>query len=683
MKTRNETVYFAAHPPYSGEFLDACKDKLNTWRDYCKTTGQATRWELSLGANYGSGMDGKNSWRVTPGGEFGEFVQYKVNDYASLIKHELVLAIQQRPAGIAKAINTDIKTLRDARVGTQLVEYYLSDPSHDFESDYVQALYLALLTGEAFIVQDWDESQGDDLTVNEQGETIKNGDLIQSVYGIWNSATDIGAPTADEPWRIFSDRINKFDLASKFPAYEQEIILNPDMGFSQGIRKPLLYQKPKDGTDFIELHKLIHLPTPACPKGRYALFISDKVILDTEYPYPARNFHRCSEMDMFETCFAHTSNYDLLSLEQVTDSLHSVILNNQTTFGVATIVGPKGGGIAQQELAKGLRYIELDPNLVDKLRPLELCKTPAEIFKYIEMVGQKKAEFSGINSILRGDPNGALKGASGAAMALLQSQAISFNSGVQRAFYKLLSACGTGIIENLRKFADEERVVRVCGKSNREAVKEFKFTGETLNSVSTVVFEPVNPVLQTAAGKLQVAQDMLQAGMISSPKRYIEVLTTGNLNVILEDDVAMQEAMIEENEKLSEGQQVMAVVTENHEQHIMAHQSVIAQPNAKADPFVVSNILNHINQHIQLWQMASQSNPALLLATGQKVLPQAPVAPQQPQMQQPHAPPPNLAQNAQPRPNLPGSQPGLPKPPINPATGERAPVAQGTSVQGP
>jgi hypothetical protein len=676
---RNNDVYFASHAPYSREFLDACKDKINTWRDYCKTTGTAARWELALGANYGSAPDGKNSWRVTPGGEFGELVQMKVNDFASLIKHELVLAIQQRPAGIAKAINTDIKTLRDARVGTQLVEYFLSDPAHDFEADYVQALYLALLTSEAFVVQDWDATKGQDVRPDEQGNVVRNGDMVQEVFGIWNSATDVGAPKADQPWRIFSSRVNKFELAAKYPAYSEEIILNSTYGTgASGIAKPLLYQMPQDGTDFIEVHKLIHLPTDACPAGRYALFIGDQVILDVEYPYPSKCFQRCSEMDMFETPFAHTSNYDLLSLEQVTDSLHSVILNNQTTFGVATIVGPKGGGIAQQELAKGLRYLELDPNLVDKIRPLELLSTPAEIFNYIGLLGQKKGEFSGINSILRGDPQGQLKGASGSAMALLQSQAISYNSGIQRAFYKLLSRCGTGIIEINRAFANEPRVIRIAGKQNAQAVKEFKYDAKTLESVSTVIFEPVNPVLQTASGKLTVAQDLLQAGMLNSPRRYIEVLTTGNLNVLIEDDVACEEAIIEENELLSEGQQVQAVITENHQQHILGHQAVICQPNAKSDPQLIQNVLMHIQEHVDLWQQASMTNPALLAATNQQVLPPMPMpgAPMQQvgpgQAPGPAAPPQANAQAE--------NQPKLPLPPKNPATGERAPVQPGTSV---
>lgn len=671
------------------EYLDALKEKINIYRDYCAATGAAARWGLSLMSNYGSSPDGKNSWRVTPGGEFGELVQHKVNDYASLIRHELVLAIGQRPAGIAKAVNTDTKTLRNARVGTNLVEYYLSDPTHDFENDYVQALELALLCAESFVVQEWDTSVGEEVAADEEAQTaLRAGDLTQDVYGPWNSACDIGAPTADQPWRIFSQRMNKFELAAKYPAYAEQIIQSANQGSATSVRKPLLFATPHDNTDFIEVHKLIHLPTLAVPQGRYTLFIADYSLMDVAYPYPTKCFHRVCDRDFFETPFGHTSNYDLLSLEQVTDTLHSIVLNNQSTFGVATIVGPKGGGISQMELAKGLRYLEVDPNLVDKIRPLQLTATPAEVFAYLDKMGIKKGELSGINSILRGDPQGALKGSSGSAMALLQSQAITFNSGIQRAFYKLLSSAGTGIIEILRKFAEEPRIVRIAGKSNQQAIKEFKFDAKTLESISTVVFEAVNPVLQTASGKLTVAQDLLQAGMLKNPKRYIEVLTTGNLNVLIEDDVAMEEAILEENEQLSEGSQpVMAVITEMHQDHIRGHQAVIAQPNAKNDPQLVARVLKHIQEHITLWQMASTSNPALLAATGQQVLPPMPIPgvptqpgdPMQPQQppQQPGGPgvPQQDGTEAGPK------KPNLPKPPVNPATGERAPVANGTAVQ--
>ena len=679
---RDNDVYFAVKQ--GQEFLDAVSDKVNVYRDFCQYSGVLPRWQTSVAAYYGVGQDGKNSWRVNAQGEFGELVGYKVNDYASLLKNELQIAIQNRPAGIAKAINTDIKTLRNARIGSQLVEYYLSDPSHNFEEDYVEAMRYVLMASEGVIVQDWDTNLGEESRPDEMGRILKQGDLVQKVYPPWNVARDIGAPSPEQPWYIVSERVNKFDLAAEFPAFKDEIVMMASgPRANNGIREPLMFRVGTDNTDYIEKHTLIHFPTMACEAGRYAIFIEGAVLLDVGFPYPFKNVHRVSEQDMLGTPFAHTANYDLLALEQVTDALHSIVLNNQSTFGVATVVGPKGGGISHTELAKGLRYIELDPNMVDKIRPLQLTATPAEVFKYIDMLGVKKGEMSGINSILRGDPSGALKGASGAAMALLQSNAIMANSGVQRAFYKLLNSAGTGIIEMVRKFADEERVVKISGKSNSEAIKEFKFDGETLKSVSTVVFEAVNPLLQTASGKLTIAQDLLKSDMIRSARRYIEVLTTGNLNVLLEDEVALEEAIIEENEQLSEGQKVMAVICENHEAHIAGHQAVIAMPNAKKDPQIVAGVLEHIQEHLDQWRVASDTNPALLLATGQKVLPPVPV-PGMPALP-PGAPPqsPGVPKNVTPsgpnqnQPNL----PNLPSPPKNPATGEPAPVQPGTPVK--
>ena len=667
------------------EYIDALQEKINTYRDDISRSGRSALWQLSLGAFYGASQDGKCAWAVTPGGEYGELVQMKVNEYASLLRHQLVLAIQNRPAGIAKAINTDTETLRNARIGTLLVEYYLSDPKHMFEIDYVQALELALATAEAFVVQSWDTFLGEPMTAGENDEEIFSGDLVQDVYPVWNTARDIGLPNPNKsPWFIFSKRANKFELAAKYPAFREDILLYSRN--SSAIRPPVIFQVGTDNTDYVEQHLLIHLPTMAKKEGRISLMIGDCMPFDGPYPYPAKCFHRISDREIFETAFGHTSNYDLLALEQVTDNLHSIALNNLSTFGVNTIVGPKGGGVSFQELAKGLRYIELDPALVDKLKVLELASVRPEIFNYGQALSQMKGQLSGINSILRGDPQGQLKGASGSAMALLQSQAISFNSGIQKSFYNLLNSGGTGTIEILRKYADDERIVRIAGKSNAQAIKEFKFDAETLKSVSTVVFEAVNPILQTASGKLTIADNLLQAGMLTNPKRYIEVLTTGNLNVLIEDDVAMEEAMLEENEHLVDGEQVEAIITEMHEDHIRAHQAVISTPNAKKDPMLVTRVLQHIQQHIQLWQQASMQNPSLLLATRQKVLPPPPG------MAPPGAPAPGMGgpppQDGQaPQLELPAGpqakpeQPSLPKPPQDPFTGQAAPVAPGTSVR--
>lgn len=736
---KNNTTYFATLT--DSTFLDELLSRIRIYRDHYKRSGLSDRWSLSLSNYFGAEPDGKVSWRVTSAGEEGELVQQKVNEYASYIQHKLTLAVKDRPAGIAKAVNSDPKTLRDARVGSQLVEYYLSDPSHNFEDDYVQALLLAFLSAEAFVVQDWDTSLGEEIAADpgELGEDdsepvdvtgsnepelheddahvapdagdvageasaapaepaapaapIREGDLTQYVYPVWDAARDIGAPNGKALWRIFSRRVNKFELAAKFPAYAEDILSATD---SSKVPAAFLADAAGENSDYIEEHLFIHPPSLALPKGRLVRFTTTKIFLDVPYPFPCSNMHRVVDQELFGTPHGHTSNYDLLGLEQVTDALHSIILNNQTTLGIPTIIGARGAGVTHQDIAKGLRYLEVDPQFVDKIKVLELLNTPKEIFEYIQLLAQKKGEMSGINSILRGDPQGALKGASGSAMALLQSQALVYNSGAQRSFYKLLSSAGTGIIEICRTYADEPRIVKIAGKANSQAVKEFKFDATTLSAVSTVVFEPVNPILQTAAGKLSVAQDLLKIpGAITSPKRYLEVVTTGNLNAMIGDDVSLQDAILEENDYLLNGKPVQVILTENHEDHIKGHQAVLAMPSDKEDPELVNMVLAHIQAHVDAWNKLSATNPALLLATNQKVLPQPP-PPGAPPGAPPAGGPPGAPPQGRP-PGPPGPGPGpsaamdpasangrqplLPAPPKNPATGEPAPVAPGTSVR--
>jgi hypothetical protein len=254
---------------------------------------------------------------------------------------------------MAKAVNTDSRTLRNARIGTQLVEYYFTDPAHDLERDYSRALEVALLAGEAFITQDWDQTLGEEAGGDlETGEIVPIGDVAQVMYTPWNTARDLGAQDATKcHWFIFSERVNKYELAAKFPAYAEEIVLNATS--NSGVVATGLMRPYSDDTDYVEVHRLVHFPSRALEQGRVSLFINDSVLFDTVYPYKNKKVLRISDREVIETAFGHTSNYDLLGLEQVTDSLHSVIINNALTFGINTIVGPKGSGIVQTELAKG------------------------------------------------------------------------------------------------------------------------------------------------------------------------------------------------------------------------------------------------------------------------------------------------------------------------------------------
>ena len=115
-----------------------------------------------------------------------------------------------------------------------------------------------------------------------------------------------------------------------------------------------------------------------------------------------------------------------------------------------------------------------------------------------------------------------------------------------------------------------------------------------------------NPMTRTTAGKTQMAETMLQNNLISNPDQYIQVVTTGRLEPIIEGKQAQLLLIKGENEHLSDGKPVRALVTDDHQKHILEHTTVLANPEIRQDPNnpIVAATLAHIQEH-----MAMMNNP--------------------------------------------------------------------------
>lgn len=697
----NKDVYFASIPQGDPHLLDELLEKINIYRNYCQTSGKLSRWQRSLQNYFGISSDGtKASNVVTRGGDSGQLTMAKVNDYRNLIQNQLILVTSQRPAGEAKAINSDPDSLKQARIGSMLTEYYLSQVG--WEQRFIRQQELALVVDEGFFVLDWDANLGspirpimDEQTGQPTGKMITTGDLVSRIVAPWNMARDpyVGSPE-DMKWGIYSYRVNKFDLISKFPQYEDDIL----KGNSKKLKELVFNTIDADKTDQTEIFVLSHDKTSAVPDGRLTMFTSEAVLLDGPLPYDEFNIYRNAQNDGVDSSFGYSNNNDLLALEEVTDALHSIIISNNTTFGAQSIIAPKGANLDHTQLAKGFAYFEVEPAYVDKVLPLNLVRTSKETFEYLETLSRKKETLAGINSVVRGDPEGALRSSSGSAMALVQAQSIQYQSGSQRGFYQNLSKVMTGAICILRRYSNSEKVIRITGKNNKDALQSFKYTGSDLTNVSTIQFEMTNPLEKTLGGKETLAKDLLQSQLIKNARQYITLARTGSLDAFVEDDEADELAIKEENEWLRDGKPVLGLITENHEEHIQGHMSIIASPTAKQDQTLVQATLSHIQWHAQTWQMLSQTNPALLIATKQKVLPPPPPPPgMMPGGPMPGGPDHNGPSGGPPAPvgtggshpgplmNPPGDHhgiapPKLPRPPINPATHQPAPMPPGANV---
>jgi hypothetical protein len=656
--TANNREYFAAtEDPII--LANGMREKIRVWREWCESNGFTSLWEKKLRNYYGSSASGNSSQRVNAGGTEGELALIKVNDLHSLLQEQLVVVTSQRPAGQAKAINPSTKSLKAARLGTAIAEYYMSEVG--FETAFVQVAETCLLCDEGFLDLFWDKSAGDPIAVDpETGIPEMSGDAVLRTHSPWNVSRDPGMKVKDQKWHILSYKVNKFDEAAKYPRFADQILA---CGEGTDDLPEIPMDIIPDGSDSIWEHLLIHDRTASVKNGRYTILIGDQVVLDSELPYKDYPLERMAPSDVIDGPTGYANANDILALEEVTDALHSITVTNQVTFGGQCLVGPEGVDINHTNLAKGVRFFQLPADMVDKLKPLDLVHTPAEIFNYIGLLGNKKER--AVGSVQSALAQQASLGASGNSMALIQTQAISYNSGTQRAYFRVMSSTMTKLIGILRTFADTPRVASIVGKAKAPWLKEFKYTGEDINSISSIVYEMVNPMSQTYGGRLTMAQDLLKAGQIKSPKQYINLVATGQIEVITQDDEADGMLILEENEAQIEGRPVQAIITENHADHIKSHNSLITQDAKEKDPDLVGRVLNHVQEHLNVWQQASATNPGILLVTGQQPLPPPP-----PQAPLPGGPPSSSPAGALPPPQGIGKLMGGGAPPAQVKAGE-------------
>jgi hypothetical protein len=268
---------------------------------------------------------------------------------------------------------------------------------------------------------------------------------------------------------------------------------------------------------------------------------------------------------------------------------------------------------------------------------------------------EKVAEtLTGVNSVARGNPEASLK--TGAALALVQSMALQFMSGLQQSYVALVEDVGTAIIKILQDYATAPRMIAIVGKTNRTELKEF--VGDDISKITRVFVDVGNPMGKTIAGKMELAQQMMQYQIIKNPNQLMQVLNTGRLDALTEDLQDELDLIRRENEIITEGEVPPVTVIDDHKQHILEHRKVLQDPDLRKDVALVQRALSHIQDHITQLQTA---DPQLLGLLGQQSL-----APQQTPA------PPN------------GSPADAMQPPQQGQVGiEQAPDAQGQQLQGP
>lgn len=599
------------------------------------------------------------SHQVTFTGEQGELSQLPVNHIRNIITHMKTMTLASRPAFEAKAINTDPKSLVQAQLATGLLDYYLRDMR--LEKYIANAVETALVLGAGYIKVEWDTSKGSIIEEDEEGNIIREGDLSFSNLDPFSVIFDLNKNDNDHSWIITIDFKNRHDLIAKFPEYAESIEALPGKDKLEGA----LILNRDMASDEIPVFTFFHKPTESLPRGRQVTFLSEDVVLnDIDLPYKRIPIFRISPADVLGTCIGYANTFDLLPLQDAVNTLYTSVFSNNVALGTQNLFVESGANLNMTSLSGQLNIIEG----LKKPEPLNLLASSPETYNLIKTIESLMETISGINSVVRGNPEANLK--SGTSLAVVQSQAVQFINGLQQQYIQLLEDLGTTIIEVLKDYATEPRVVSIVGSNNRAYLKEFK--ADDLQEVNRVSVEVGNPLSKTFAGRIQLAEQLMQMKADEfSIDQYIQVINTGKLEVMTNKNTRKLNQIELENERLMSGKPTKVLILDDHSMHIQEHASLLDDPDIRDNDEIAQNILAHIQEHLNL---SADPNASVIHAImGHKPIPQPTPPSQQPNpenMNQPdgtipenmgEVPPANQAPREPSMPQSPTGQPTSPE----------------------
>lgn len=609
MVMSSNDTYFAADE--SDKLISVLMTKESHFNKTVHSSGYLEKLYKLYNMYYGTEFYGNtNGHEIQFEGEQGELASMSVNHLRNIGQNILTLITSSRPTMEATAINTDVQSKIQTKLANGLLDYYMREKKVD--ALLKSAVEMSLVQASAWIRIAWNASAGEQTGYDEELEIpIYEGDVEFSLVSPLDITFDNTKENSrDHDWLLVRTFKNKFDIAAKYPHLEEKI---KQLQTKSEYEKDYMFVFGNNETNDIPVYEFFHRRSESMPDGRYMMYVSDDVMLhDTPLPYEEIPLYQVSPSDIMGTPFGYTPLFDLMPLQEAVNMLYSIILTNQQAFGVQNIYVPRGADISMESLMDGMNIIEGNQN-AGKPEAMNFTQTPKEVFDYLSFLIQSMETISGINSVVRGQPEANLR--SGSALALMQNNSIQFMSGLAQQYNQLIESVGIGMLKILKRYAETKRVAAIVGEQNRSYLQEF--SKDDLSNINRVSVRSGNPLSKTNAGRMQMASELLQYGLLKDPKQYLNILETGNLDVAVEEDQKAANLITTENEMLLHGEMPMALELDEHMRHINSHKSILNDAKMRNNPELLKNVLAHVGEHLEILRTA---DPTLLAAIGEQSL---------------------------------------------------------------
>jgi hypothetical protein len=627
-------MYWAERP---ADMLIAELDKKERhYFDFIARRGFGDAWLGAYCAYYGLDPDSLR-WEaqgIGYDGEQGELLRFRVNEARSYQRQATNMSIGERAAFTGLAINTDFDTLASVETTDTAINYlYWANYGERKERAVVER---GDLFGSAWTWVSFDPKGGDMVQVPiplppEMGggpspamQTVPTGEIIVKAKAPWDMFHEpLIEDFTDHVWRAVRDKVSKWEVAARFPQHRDALI---KMGCHDEYAIETLFGFDREAieTDELVCKHFYHAKTRALPQGRYVLYTGGLCLYDGPIPFRTLPFADYCPCTYIGTALGYADFWDLIPVGQMFDQVLSDAASIQANLGRPTLFVDDGTEWDAQQLADGFRVLRLRPGAREP-GAVNFGSVGQSADWLYKILIERFQSLSGLNPTSRGQS--APNVSSGTMAALYHSIALEINNARQLAVDAHREKVANLLLDIVKDYVDTPLLVEIAGADERLYLQSI--SADQFRSIRRVVVRTAPPMLRTQAGRMEIANMLLQIpGAVQTPAQVIEVITSGQLKPLYRAPRAALLRIAYENEALAKGTRIAEVpdpsappdpmtgqpamvmetpdipvlVTDNPKDHVLEALSVLASPAAMQNPAIRDGVMAHIAWHMRTWR---------------------------------------------------------------------------------
>lgn len=569
-----------------------------------------------------------------------ESEEFVINRIAPIAEQKVAKIIRTKPILTVLPDKLDPQTIKAAQLSEDLLKHLWKTDKMD-DKLRLASLYM-VLTGSAFFKTVWnpaggvgiqsDQDEKGNLQFGEQGDakttTIFTGDIEvhpRSPFAILaqSGTKDIrSAPwiiertfmTVDEAKAEFKelniDRvISTREDMTNFERFVMRLGSPTFTGLFKTSQDPLLEKPIIKDLDLVIRKEFWLKPNSVYPKGVLATVVGDQLVQFDEWPYN-HNEYPFVKIDEHQNPFGFYGDSTitrLIPIQRHYNAARTQMSKNAALMANGKWWAPKGHGMAEDALTdEEGEVVETNPNL-PKPSQLEIAPLPNYVIENMsqditdmrDVSGEREASqlpFPGIT----------------ASVALETAAELSNVDLVPtlRSIESALIDLGRQQLMLANQFYIDERIVKIVGPNKQ--INIVKFNNLDLLHQTDVSIQVESGLGQSKAASQQKLIDLWDRRVIQDPEDFMNAFVTGDIDVILKKKDNAQNIVIEQIEKMKQGENPVVSQFDNHILHVRMLSQFIQTPEFRRLPPDRQQIgVQTLQQHLSFLQPApEQQNPA-------------------------------------------------------------------------